>query len=401
MKESKKIKLVRITTVPLSLRLLITGQPEYMQRHGFEVTLISSDGDDWQKMPLNENIVRHKLNMERRIAVRKDASSLFALIKLLRKIKPDIVHTHTPKAGLLGMIAAWVAKVPLRIHTLAGMPAMTAKGATKKILFQTEKLTYLFSNEVWINSKFLKQYILQHKLIHPSKAHMILHGSSNGIDLRKFNVIALDDSKRILLRKQFAVEENHFIFLSVGRMVNDKGINELVDAFEKINASSPHTRLFLLGPFETGDALPAATVEKINHHSAITHIEWSDEVEYFMAEADCFIHASHREGFPNVILQAAAMGLPVICSEIPGNIDIVEYDNEGYIFPVKNSEALLQVMEQVLNNREEVVERAHNLQKKVHRYYDRINVQSAIKDRYVELLRKKGIDVSSITKTID
>jgi glycosyltransferase involved in cell wall biosynthesis len=401
MKEPKKIKLVRITTVPLSLRLLITGQPEYMERHGFEVTLISSAGEDWDKMPLRENIVRHKLNMERRIAVKKDVTSLFALIKLLKKIKPDIVHTHTPKAGLLGMTAAWIAGVPIRIHTLAGMPAMTAKGATKKILFQTEKLTYLFSNEVWINSKFLKQYILKHKLIAPQKAHMILNGSSNGIDLKKFNHDSLDEKKREAIRKQFAIQDEDFIFLSVGRMVNDKGINELVSAFEKINQVFRHTRLFLLGPFEKADALPNETVEKINCHSAITHIEWSDEVEYFMAEADCFIHASHREGFPNVILQAAAMGLPIICSKIPGNIDIVEHENEGYIYPVKNSKALQEVMEQVLNNRVEVVKRAQNLQQKVFKYYDRVNVQSAIKDRYLELLQKKGIDVSSITKTVD
>jgi glycosyltransferase involved in cell wall biosynthesis len=393
--EARKIKLVRITTVPLSLRLLITGQPEFMQQSGFDVTVISSEGEDWKKMPL-PNVNSVKLNMARRISILQDIKSLIQLIAVLRKISPDIVHTHTPKAGLLGMIASWIVGVPVRIHTLAGMPAMTASGFKQKVLLWAEKLTYLFSNEVWINSKYLKQFTLNKNLISERKAKMILNGSSNGIDLKKFTRENLDEEKLSALKAKYSIKETDFIFLAVGRMVNDKGINELVNAFENIHSKNDRARLFLLGPFEEGDSLPQSTVDKIKSHSNITHVDWSDEVEYFMAVSDCFVHASYREGFPNVILQSGSMGCPVVCSDIPGNIDIVENENEGFVFPVKNASALQKCMEQVLNNKDEAAQKVVTLQSKIQNCYDRKVFHNAIKNKYLELLNKKGIDVSSI-----
>lgn len=395
LEEVRKIKLVRITTVPISLRLLITGQPEYMQQSGFDVTVISSEGEDWDKMPL-ENIDSIKVNMARRISLVQDIKSLFKLISVLRKISPDIVHTHTPKAGLLGMIAAWMIGVPVRIHTLAGMPAMTTTGIKKQILMMAERITYLFSNEVWINSKYLKQFTLRNSMISSRKAKMILNGSSNGIDLKKYTFENLDSDRLNALKEKYAIKENDFIYLAVGRMVNDKGINELIIAFDEIYTKNKSVRLFLLGPFEEGDALPKETIENIKTHPAITHINWSDEVEYFMAVSDCFVHASYREGFPNVILQSASMGCPIVCSDIPGNIDIVESENEGYVFPVGNEIELQRSMEQVLNNKEEAEEKALSLQKKVKTCYDRTVFHKAVKDEYLELLNKRKIDVSSI-----
>lgn len=370
-----------------------------MQDHGFEVILVSSEGEDWKKMPHLDRFEHHKLNMERRIAVKNDLRSLIEMVKLLRRLRPDIVHTHTPKAGLIGMMAAWIAGVPTRIHTLAGMPAMTATGTKRKILLEAERMTYKFATEVWINSKFLRQFVLDKKLIDPQKAVMILNGSSNGIDLQRYSKASLNEDRLLEFQQQYSTDAN-FTFLAVGRMVKDKGIIELIEAFDQISQQRKDIRLLLLGPFEQADALPENIIQRINDHPQIQHVSWSDEVEYFMAMADCFVHASHREGFPNVILQAASMGLPVICSDIPGNIDIVEHDNEGYVYPVKNSPALRSAMEQVLNNKEEAGKKARSLQDKVRIYYDRRAVHAAIRDRYIELLRKKEQDVSSVAQAV-
>jgi glycosyltransferase involved in cell wall biosynthesis len=392
----KRVKLVRITTAPISLRLLITGQPEYMQQSGFEVILISADGEDWAQMPNLNRFEHYKVNMARQISVKQDVSSLLQLIKLFRKLKPDVVHSHTPKAGLLAMMAAKICGVPVRIHTLAGMPLMTTTGARRKILAWAEELTYACSNEVWPNSKELNKFILQHKMINAVKARMILNGSSNGIDLSRYTREKLSVSRLNELKQEWNISNSDFIFLAVGRVVKDKGIEELVEAFLTINNQFYNTRLFILGPFEEANAVSDSVKATIKTHPKITHINWSDEVEYFMALAKCFIHASHREGFPNVVLQAGAMHCPIICSNITGNIDIVENENEGNTYMVKDKNALISKMEWVLNNYDLAQEKATNLQQKINNNFDRRAVFAAIKQRYIELLKEKNIDVSGI-----
>ncbi len=392
----KRIKLVRITTAPISLRLLITGQPEYMQEHGFEVILISADGDDWAQMPNLDRFQHIKIDMARQISLVKDAKALMQLTKLFRKIKPDIVHSHTPKAGLLAMMAAKASGVPVRVHTLAGMPLMTTSGIRRKILTWAEKMTYTCASEVWPNSKELSKFISQNKMISPEKSRMILNGSSNGIDLSRYSRENLSAERLEELRNLHKISADNFIFLAVGRVVKDKGIEELVEAFSEINIKYPHTRLFILGPFEEANAVSEEVKKVIQNHPKITHIHWSDEVEYYMALASCFIHASHREGFPNVVLQAGAMQCPIICSNITGNIDIVENEEEGNTYMVRDKNALVAQMNWVLNNYGQAQQKAIKLQQKILNNFDRQSVFKAIKQRYVELLKQEGIDVSGI-----
>ncbi len=391
----KKLKLVRITTAPISLRLLITGQPAYMREHGFEVILISAEGNDWGHIPNLGNYHVAKVDMARQISIMKDIKSLIALVKLFKNIRPDIVHSHTPKAGLLAMVASKIAGVPVRVHTLAGMPLMTAIGLKRQILFQAEKITFAAANEVWVNSRQLLNFVLGKKMANSNKARIILNGSSNGIDLTKFHREKIDLS-RVQELKSIYKSDLAFCFLAVGRMVNDKGIAELVNSFLNIYSKNTGTRLFLLGPFETADALPGSLVNIIKSHPAIHHVNWSDEVENFMYLANCFVHASHREGFPNVVLQAAAMAIPVICSDIPGNIDIVENETEGFVYPVKNQDALEKNMRLVLSDYSAAKQKAIVLSTKVQNNFDRPAVHKAIKDRYLHLLKQKNIDVSSI-----
>jgi glycosyltransferase involved in cell wall biosynthesis len=392
----KRVKLVRITTAPISLRLLITGQPEYMQESGFEVVLISADGDDWSAMPNLHRFEHYKINMARQISINEDFKALLQLIKLFRKLKPDIVHSHTPKAGLLGMMAAKACGVPVRIHTLAGMPLMTTTGIKKKILRLAEELTYACSHEVWPNSKELSNFILQNKMISTSKSRMILNGSSNGIDLSRYSKENLSGERLNQLKQQWGIKDKDFVFLAVGRVVKDKGIEELTEAFSSINKRYQNTKLFIIGPFEDANEVSEETKTTIQSHSNITHISWSDEVEYFMSLAKCFIHASHREGFPNVVLQAGAMHCPIICSYITGNIDIVESEEEGNTYMVKDKNALISNMEWVINNYDLAVQKASKLQSKIYKNFDRKAVFHAIKQRYIQLLKKANIDVSNI-----
>jgi glycosyltransferase involved in cell wall biosynthesis len=240
------------------------------------------------------------------------------------------------------------------------------------------------------------EYIINKKMVPPTKVKMILNGSSNGIDLSKYGTNSIDENRRNFLKNKYEVKDDEFIFLAVGRMVNDKGIIELVEAFLKISSQVSDVRLFLLGPFERGDALPEPIVKLITEHPAITHVDWSDEVESFMAFCHCLVHSSHREGFPNVLLQAGAMGVPIICSNIAGNIDIVETESEGYRFKVKDTKDLQLTMETVLRGYSSSLVKASVLQKKIVARYGRKAVHEAIKERYIFLLKEKRIDVSEI-----
>ncbi|HAS60590.1 MAG TPA: glycosyltransferase family 1 protein, partial [Algoriphagus sp.] len=297
-------KLIRITTVPLSLNLLLSGQMKYMKDKGWEVIAVSSDGKEIPQVEKREGVKHITIPFTRKITPFQDLKCVWKLYQLFRTEKPDIVHTHTPKAGLLGMIAANLAGVKIRIHTLAGIPAMAAEGQKKGLLESAEKWTYSNATEVWPNSHGLKNFVIEKELCSERKLKVIGSGSSNGVDLAKYNRSALKENHLVAATMRILPGEDDFLILAVGRLVKDKGIEELVRAFlaSKIVSSS---KLVLLGSFEQDlNPLSPEIIQTIQDHPRIVQIDWSDHVAHYMALADVLVHASHREGFPNVLLEA-------------------------------------------------------------------------------------------------
>lgn len=329
--------------------------------------------------------------MTRAITPWQDLKCLVQLYRMMRRERPDIVHTHTPKAGLLGMLAARMAGVPIRIHTVAGMPLMTAVGWQKKLLFASEKLTYWAAGYIWPNSKSLRQFILEHRMTAVEKVQMMGQGSSNGIDLAKFSTDRLNFKKLEEVKEQIGYDARYTWILAVGRLVVDKGIRELVDSFAALKNSFPDLRLLLVGPMEQErpeETLPDAIVRSIQQHPDIVHITWSDEIAGLMHLADIFVHPSHREGFPNVLLQAGAMCCPIVCSDIPGNRDIVTHQQTGLLFEVKNVNDLSEKLCYALNHSQQCLEYASTLRQKIERYYERGALHERIYLKYKELLTK-------------
>lgn len=364
---------------------------KYMQEHGMEVTMISGEGDEWETVIANEQCNYVVVPMTRQITPFKDFVALIRLTWLLRKIKPDIVHTHTPKAGLLGMMAARFAGVKIRIHTVAGLRFMTSTGMTRKLLVAMEKLAYRFANHVWPNSNSLLRYIKDSKLASEKKLEVIGHGSSNGINLLRYSPATLMDEKLKRIKEAILYDDKLFYFLAVGRVVKDKGIVEVVAAFEEVYKQNQSARLLLVGGFEDAlDPIPAETKSVIENHPGIIMTGWSNEVEYYMSLANVLVHASYREGFPNVLLQAGAMSCPIICSRIDGNIDVVEHGVSGLIFEVKNTNQLITQMLQALADYSKMKILADKLNARVKDYYAQPIVHSLILKRYRELLSQTG-----------
>lgn len=346
-----KPKLIRITTVPGSLRSLLKGQLKFMSENGFEVIGVSSPGEALNDVEKNEGIKTVGIEMTRSITPLQDLKALVQLIQLFRKEKPQIVHTHTPKAGLLGMMAARIAGVPHRLHTVAGMPLTVATGSKRQLLNQMEKLTYACATKVYPNSFGLEQIILGEKFTSPTKLKVIGKGSSNGIDTSEFDPKKVSETTKKEIRKNLGIKEDDFVFLFVGRVVKDKGINELVQAFINLETNNTNCHLVIVGSYENDlDPVLPETEYQINNHSRIHAVGYKSNVIDYFAMADVLTFPSYREGFPNVVMQAAAMQLNCIVSDINGCNEIVTNNENGWIVPVKDEESLTNRMQWCVNN---------------------------------------------------
>ncbi len=380
-------KLIRVTTVPLSLKLLLAGQMKFMSEKGWEVIMVSADGREIHQVEKAEGCRHEVIPFTRKITPLEDLKCIWMLTKLFKKEKPDIVHTHTPKAGLLGMIAAKRAGIQVRIHTLAGIPFMAAEGNKKSMLEKAEKWTYNAATSVWPNSQGLKDFVVKNELCLEDKLRIIGYGSSNGVDLTKFNREVLKENHLVAATMRIMPGEDDFIILSVGRLVGDKGIAELVDAFLSSKIVN-RSKLVLLGSYEKElDPLPADIVKKITEHPRIVQLDWTDHVAHYMALADVLVHPSHREGFPNVLLEAGAMELPIICSDIIGNTDIVTQQKSGLLFPAKDKGVLKEAMEFAYVKRDVMASYAYQLKTEVEEKYSRPKIHEALFEAYQKELK--------------
>jgi glycosyltransferase involved in cell wall biosynthesis len=380
-------KLIRVTTVPIALKYLLAGQMRYMKENGFDVIMVSADGEGREDLTKQEGCKHHIIQMTRTISPFADLRSLWKMYRFIKREKPDIVHSHTPKAGLIAMIASKWAGVKIRIHTVAGLRFMTSKGFTRRLLIRMEKITAHYATHIWPNSFSLLKYIKNTRLINAKKLEVIGYGSSNGIDLSRFSPGALDPEKIKSVQKELNYDPQLTYLLCVGRIVKDKGIRELVHAFCRLYEKNDRLRLILVGSFEDHlDPIGDEVKKNLNEHPGIIMTGWRNDVEYFMHLSFALIHPSYREGFPNVLLQAGAMHCPVICSRIEGNVDIVEDEKTGLLFEAQNEEDLFQKVENALANSNEIKIYADNLRKKIQERFDQKALHKKIKDKYLEIL---------------
>ena len=384
-------KLIRITTVPLSLKVLLKGQLRFMASNGFDVKGVSSEGDELREVRENEGIAVEAITMSRKITPFQDLKSLWEMWNFLRKEKPQIVHTHTPKAGIIGMLAARLAGVPHRLHTVAGLPLMEATGTKRKILNIVEKLTYSSATRVYPNSKGLYDFILQNNFTQSNKLKIIANGSSNGIDTTFFSPDQVTELERVTLREKLNIQPDNFVFVFVGRIVSDKGINELIKAFSQLQAvenKPTGIKLLLVGGLENDlDPLNPETLAEINQNKDIISVGFQQDVRSFFAIADALVFPSYREGFPNVVMQAGAMGLPSIVSDINGCNEIIIEGENGLIIPPKNVEKLKEKMLTLAKDKNLYTKLKGNSRRMIENRYEQSVVWNALLEEYEGLLQ--------------
>lgn len=338
-------KLIRITTVPSSLRTLLRGQSRFMSDY-YEVIGVSSNGDALSEVRTNEGIKTYVVEMTRTITPFKDLKAAYQLFKLFRSERPDIVHTHTPKAGTLGMLAAKLAGVPHRLHTIAGLPLLEVTGRKRRLLDYVEKFTYRCATHILPNSFGLQKIIIDQSYTTPKKLTVIANGSSNGINTKHYDSNLVNETTKTNLRKELGISDNDIVFIFIGRLVKDKGINELVHAFDDLSKKNNNCKLLLVGPREAHlDPLLPETESLISANDAILAVGVQKDIRPYVTISHALTFPSYREGFPNVVLQCSCMELPCIVSDINGCNEVIEHELNGLIVPVKDQQVLEEAMQ--------------------------------------------------------
>ena len=376
-------KVFRITTVPLSLNSLFKGQLKMLNEH-LEMIGVSSPGGALEEVHQREGIRVIALSMERRISPIKDFISLIRMVLLFLKEKPDMIHSYTPKAGLVSMLAGWIAGVPVRMHTFTGLVFPTASGLKQKLLIWTDRLTCACATHINPEGNGVKQDLIRYHIT-KKPLKIIANGNVNGIDLEYFQ-----RTPKVMQAAEAYRKEGVFTFCFVGRVVRDKGINELVSAFVRLQKKYTQIRLILVGPFEKKlDPVSAETEKQILEHPAIDFMDFQKDIRPFLVASDALAFPSYREGFPNVVIQAGAMGLPAIVTDINGCNEIIEQDKNGVIIEPQNEQALYIAMEDFLFHPEKVKNMAQNSRKMMAERFDQKIVWTALLDEYKTLLKEK------------
>ena len=388
---SRKTKIIRISTVPISLNVFCKGLLQELSNN-YEVVAVSSPGADLEEVEVREKVRTIAVPMRRHISPLHDLISLWQLFWLFRREKPDMVHSITPKAGLLSMIAAKLAGVPIRLHTFTGLIWPTARGLKRKILVATDKLLCACATHLNPEGQGVAHDLQTHITHKPLT--VLGHGNVRGIDFDYYTSTPDIERAADQYRADLGIPSDAFVFLFVGRIVSDKGIVELIEAFKKLTenyapkspTSSPISLLLVGDEEEHLDPLPTSTQQLINTLPNVYRLPFQTDVRPFYATAQALVFPSYREGFPNVVLEAGAFALPSIVTDINGSREIITNGDNGLVIPPQNIEALTQAMQTLLHtpHLKSMGEAAyHNVQQ----HFSKARVWQQLKDYYQHLLQ--------------
>lgn len=375
------MKIIRACTVSMSLGFVEGMLPDLKKK--YEVVLLSSPGPEMEAIAEKEGVKTIAVPMERHISLKKDIVSLFKLIKVFRRERPQMVHSMTPKAGLLCMVAAWLTRVPVRVHTFTGLVFPTAQGLKRKILMLTDAITCACATHIIPEGEGVKAD-LQNNGITKKPMKILGYGNVRGIDMTRFS-----RRESIMRMAENLRDSDVFTFLFVGRIVRDKGINELVAAFKRLNEEFPKTRLWLVGFFEENlDPVSSTTKSIIESNKSIEAVgeKLADELLSYYAASDCFVFPSYREGFPNTVIEAGAMDLPCIVTDINGSREIISQGENGIIIPSKNEEQLYKAMKQMITDENSRKKMTGNARKMIADRFEQSFVRQCLYDYYDEIL---------------
>ena len=343
MQSISKKKLVIITTVPETLASILKGQPRFLNQH-FNISLISSPESGVQRLSSAEDVPVYSVAMKRGISPLRDVVSIIKMFFLFRRLKPDAIHSYTPKAGLVGMIAGALSGVPVRIHTFTGLIFPTQSGFKQKLLIWADRLMCLCATKVVPEGQGVKNDLSKFHIT-SKPMEVIGHGNIAGVDFEYFD-IKKSSAEGAILSQGLGIASDCFVFCYVGRLNKDKGVAELIAAFRMLPDTA---RLIVVGGVDHSAPVDSHTVHELERHSRIHWLGHQDDIRPALSACDALILPSYREGFPNVVLQSGAMGKCTIATNINGCNEIIEEGRNGWLVPPRQVEPLAAAMLKVMN----------------------------------------------------
>ena len=342
-----KKKFIIVTTTPISL-YFFSGQIQTLKEI-FDVEVVSSSGKLLDNFCKSEEIIGHTVEMKREISLINDLKSLFSMVYIYYKNSPDYIHGNTPKAGLISMISGWLTRVPKRIYYIHGLRYSGEQGFKRSVLKFIERTSCAFATDIFSVSVGVREALYE-DFITRKKVNLIGHGSINGINLDYFSKKNINDHDA---RLKYKIKSSDFIFGFVGRVVADKGINELVNSFLKINKIHKNTKLLLVGPYEDKlDPLDSWIRREIEGNSNIIKLDYQNDVRVFYKIMNVFVFPSYREGFGVSLIEALSMELPIITTDTIGCNEVIQNDINGILVPKKSIDKLVEAMQDLILDKE-------------------------------------------------
>ncbi len=389
METKKNIKVCRTATVAYYVKNHLKSQVEYMRDLGMEVVIVSSYGPEIHQIEFDDKLKYEEIEISRQIDPLKDLVALFKLVRFFKKHKFDIVHSTTPKAGLLSSIAALVAGVPVRLHTWTGQPWVTLVGMKKEVTILADKLIGFLSTKCYADSPSQKEFLIQKRIIAPQKIKVIHKGSISGINLERFIPLQLDETQKNLRKEKLGISPKSKIFTFIGRINKDKGIVELISSFKNILEQGYDCDLLLIGPLDQ-DSNGVETLslkEYINDCHKIHYLGYKKKPEYYLSISDIYCMPSYREGFGTTVIEAAAMGVPAVGTRIVGLVDAIEDGITGLLVNAKSVEELVEAFKSLLDNPKEMVQMGQRARKRCVENFDQNMINRLVSMEYLELMK--------------
>lgn len=376
------LRVCRIVTVPITFSTLLFRQIKAIADSGIELTLVSSPGEELDYVCSHYSLCGHSIQMARSISPFSDLIALIRLYWFLQTKHFDIIHSSTPKAGLLAAIAARFASIPIRMHTYTGQPWVEMRGIPRHITRTCDKIISVLETHCYADSASQREFLINERVVHPGKISVPAEGSISGVDLARFNAERWR-ADRVSTRAELNIPINAMVILFVGRVTQDKGISELIDAFQALSLPDKDVHLVLVGPYEPDrDPLPISKSQLIEKHVRIHHVGFTRQPEKYMGIGDVFCLPSYREGFGSVVIEAAAMGVPAVVTRIVGLTDAVVDGETGIWVSVKDANSLTDGLRIILSNdklRESMGDKAR---KRAREKFDANIVNTAVVQEY-------------------
>lgn len=388
--------LMIVTTVPMTL-FLVRGQAGFMRTRGFDVHALSSPAEGLKRFAADEGVEVHEVEMPRWITPARDLVALARIVCVMQRVRPVIVHSHTPKGGLLGMIGAWLVRIPVRVYCVQGLPLETAHGFRRTLLRWSERTSCRLAHRVICVGHSLADVLVKEGVCPREKVRVFLGGSGNGVDASgRFDPGKVGERAGAEVRARHGIPRHAVVVGYVGRIVRDKGLVELAKAWETLRSRFPNLHLMVVGPFEPQDPVPAEVEQQLRTDERIHLVGEVGDVRIppYYAAMDVHVLPTHREGFPNVVLEAASMGLPVVATRVTGCVDAVEDGVTGRLVPARDPVALAKALGEYVADESLRRDHGHAGRKRVLEQFRQEPIWECLYEQYMRLLQAQQVPVS-------